>query len=254
MERRKGRKEGEIQEREELASWAKLCEIVATYLLFHRGEWDMREEEKGAKRRKVHKTVQKTTGWKWSDVKSAERHWNVKPKTVSEWKRPLVRCGLVFRRLLTRRCTGKYNFQAYTRYRVYCIVDTDLEKIWTLFGSWAKFLSANRKRLSQAPSNAQSQSTSAPRTKTISEDENYNPFTALFVPICVFLNRPLEKKKRSKKMKRVLTLQCEHHEAFTPFFKWQKWRHSDLVFLCSSPFPPLFPPFLPPPSFFSGKS
>ena len=38
MERRKGKKEGERQEREGLASWAKPCEIVATYLLFHRGE------------------------------------------------------------------------------------------------------------------------------------------------------------------------------------------------------------------------
>jgi len=38
MERRKGRKDGERQERKGLASWAKPCEIVAMYLLFHRGE------------------------------------------------------------------------------------------------------------------------------------------------------------------------------------------------------------------------
>jgi len=36
-EEKEGRRE-KIQEREGLASWAKLCEIVATYLLFHRGE------------------------------------------------------------------------------------------------------------------------------------------------------------------------------------------------------------------------
>jgi len=59
----------------------------------------------------------------------------------------------------------------------------------------------------------------ASKDEFLSRGRIFNTIYGYICPDLCFAQSTTGNKKRSKKMKRVLTLQCEHCVQFTPFFK-----------------------------------